>query len=75
MAVTAHWIEERRVIHKDMNGKDVIVIRLEMQRELVAFAHAPGHHTGPNLSKLFMEMLDRIEISVHQVCVAASTQA
>lgn len=50
MAVTAHFIKD--------NG-----VSLQLCTELVGFRHLPGRHTGEHLARVFIHILDRLDIT------------
>jgi hypothetical protein len=55
MAITAHYVA-------------MVDGRLTICSKLVAFKYAPGAHTGDYLGALFVEILQKLQLS-HRVCV------
>lgn len=58
MAVTAHWLEGRSI--KSPAGN---YTGLTLRSELIGFVHVPNRHTGEHMSKVFLHILDRIDIA------------
>jgi hypothetical protein len=58
MAVTAHWMEVTTVQTGD--GPQHLI---NLRSDLIGFYHVIGRHDGERLATIFMEILDRIEIT------------
>ena len=66
MAVTAHWMESTTAQTSD--GPQHLI---KLHSDLVGFYHVTGHHNGEHLANVFMEILDRIEITPKVITLAA----
>ena len=64
MAVTAHWIETKKV--HPPNGGDPY-LALSLQADLIGFHRVPGHHDGEHLAQAFLFIIDRLHIA-SKVC-------
>ena len=58
MAVTAHWLQQ-----VSLQRSERLQSKLDFRSDLVGFVHVPGSHTGDRLSKVFLHILDRLNIS------------
>ena len=56
LALTAHWIA------RDENG------RLGLKAALIGFKRLKGKHTGFNIAKTILDLLDRADVTL-RVCV------
>lgn len=61
MAVTAHWIEAKRIT--TVNGSEDI---LTLRADLVGFQRVPGRHDGEHMAHAFLHVADRLKIT-HKV--------
>ncbi|KIK77306.1 hypothetical protein PAXRUDRAFT_167301, partial [Paxillus rubicundulus Ve08.2h10] len=61
LAVTAHWI-----------GQDSTtgICKLSFECALVAFHYILGSHTGAELAKMLLHLIDHASISLNKVCFA-----
>jgi hypothetical protein len=66
MAVTAHWMEATTVQTSD--GPQYLI---KLRSDLIGFYHVTGHHDGERLATVFMEILDRIEITPKVITLSA----
>jgi hypothetical protein len=66
MAVTAHWMESTTVQTSD--GPQHLI---KVRSDLIGFYHVTGHHDGERLATVFMEVLDRIEITPKVITFSA----
>ena len=58
MAVTAHWIEKTSL---HLSGR--LQPRLQLRTDLIGFVHVPGSHTGERMAKVFIWILERLNIT------------
>jgi len=58
MAVTAHWLQQ-----VSLQQSERLQPKLNFCSDLIGFVHIPGTHTGDRLSKVFLYIIDRLEIS------------
>jgi hypothetical protein len=66
MAVTAHWLQN---ISLQQSG--TLQSKLTLRSDLIGFVHIPGSHNGERLSKVFLYILDRINLGKSKkVCFA-----
>ncbi len=66
MAVTAHWLQN---ISLQQSG--ALQSKLILRSDLIGFVHIPGSHTGERLAKVFLYILDRINLGKSKkVCFA-----
>jgi hypothetical protein len=68
MAVTAHWMESTAVQTGD--GPQHLI---KLCSDLIGFYHVTGHHDGERLATVFMEILDRIEITPKVIIIVCLT--
>jgi hypothetical protein len=57
MAVTAHWLQNISLQHSE-----TLQSKLTLHSDLIGFVHIPGSHTGERLAKVFLYILDRINL-------------
>jgi hypothetical protein len=57
MAVTAHWLQQVSIQQSDRLQR-----KLKFCTDLIGFVHVPGSHTGDRLSKVFLYILNRLNI-------------
>ncbi len=66
MAVTAHWLQN---ISLQQSG--ALQSKLILRSDLIGFVHIPGSHTGERLAKVFLYILDCINLGKSKkVCFA-----
>ena len=66
MAVTAHWLQN---ISLQQSG--ALQSKLILRSDLIGFVHIPGSHTGERLAKVFLYILDHINLGKSKkVCFA-----
>jgi hypothetical protein len=58
LAVSAHWIAQ------DM---ETGTCKLSLKSALIAFHYIPGSHTGAELAKTFLHLIDRAGIPLNKV--------
>jgi len=59
--MTAHWI-----------GQDEKTGVLTMKAALIAFHYLPSHHTGEEIVKTMLYLIDRVEVAMASVSVQLS---
>ena len=57
MAVTAHWLQQVSLQSERLQSK------IHLRSDLIGFVHVPGSHTGERLAKVFLYIIDRLDIS------------
>lgn len=58
MAVTAHWLQQ-----VSLQQSERLQSKLHLRSDLIGFVHVPGSHTGERLAKVFLYIIDRLNIS------------
>ncbi len=61
MAVTAHWIETKKI---PVPGTGKMKYSLSLRADLIGFHCVPGHHDGEHLAHVFLLILDRLQITI-----------
>ena len=58
MAVTAHWLQK-----VSLQQSQRLQSAISLRSDLIGFVHVPGSHTGDNLAKVFLFIIDHLSIS------------
>jgi hypothetical protein len=58
MAVTAHWME-----CQPLQVSQTLQHGISLRADLIGFIHVPGSHTDAHLAKMFLCILDRLQIA------------